>query len=138
MMENEGNHPTSADTLRRVDRLERDLSNLTDKVINLSDLVVSTNTNVDNLVDQVGNLFGRTQPKPPNYQLGIALVTLLVIIMTLAFTPLYKEDARQAQFDQYMMRHLENDAREMGQIEADLEWLKRLEKRSNDRIHGDY
>lgn len=128
---------TTTDTIRRVDRLERDLSNLTDKVINLSDIAVATNTNVDNLVDQVGSLFNKTQPKPPNYQLGIALITLVVVIMTLAFTPLYKEDKRQAEFDQYMMRHLEKDAYDMGKIEADLEWLKRLEERTNNRTHGD-
>lgn len=138
MVDDKEHQPSAADTLRRVDRLERDLSNLTDKVINLSDLVVSTNTNVDNLVDQVGNLFGRTQPKPPNYQLGIALITLIVVIMTLAFTPLYKEDTKQSEFDQYMMRHLEKDAREMGKLQADIEWLKRLEERANKRTHGEF
>ena len=131
----EQNQVNSADTLRRVDKLERDLSTLTDKVINLSDLAVQTNTNVENLINQVGNLFNKTQPKPTNWSVVIAALSLTALIGAMALTPLYKSDAEQKQFDQYMMKHLEKDAREMGELETNVKWVMKLEERLNNRIH---
>lgn len=112
------------ETNRRVDRLERDLSTLTDKVISLSDLTVQTNTNVENLITQVSNLFGRTQPKPTNWTVVIAGLSLAALIGTLTLTPLYKKNAEQKLFDVSIVQHLESNAREMGMVECNLEWLK--------------
>jgi len=126
----------TAETIRRVDRLERDLSTLTDKVISLSDLTVQTNTNVENLISQVSNLFGRTQPKPPDYRLWVAFVSLIIVIGAAVLTPLFKSDTEQKKFDITVMEHLVRDARETGKMSKDIEWLKEMEERLNQRLHG--
>lgn len=124
------------DTDRRVSRLESDLSNLTDKVINLSDLVVSTNTNVDNLVSQVTTLFNSTKPHPPNYSVWIAFTSLLFVIGAAVLTPLYSTDAEQKRFDITVMEHMKNQAWTEGVHETNIEWLKKMEDRSFQQSHG--
>jgi hypothetical protein len=137
MVENEhsGVHP---DTIRRIDRLERDLSTLTDKVINLSDLAVQTNTNVENLITQVSGLFNRTQPKQTNWSVVIAALSLTALIGTLTLKPLYDEDAQIQEFNKNTLMHRLEDAKEIGRIETDLKWLKHMEDRNFDQIHSTY
>jgi len=117
-------------TDRRVDKLEGDLTTLTDRVISLSDLAVQTNTNVETLINQMDGVFKRTQPKPTNWSVVIAGLSLMALVGTLTLSPVYKEIQEQKDFNIITMRHLESDAKQMGRTEANLEWLKRMEDRS--------
>lgn len=122
---------------RRIDRLERDLSTLTEKVISLGEIATQTNSNIEHLIEQVGVVSTRTYPKPTNWSVVIAGLSLLAVVATLAFKPLYDEAQEQKQFDIEVMHHLLKDAREAGHTEADLYWLEKLEERTNNRLHGE-
>ena len=128
---------TEEQNTKRIDRLETDLTNLTNKVISLSDLVVQTNTNVENLIHQVESLFSRTQPKQTNWAVIIAALSLTALVGTLTLKPLYDEDNQLKQFNDNTLKHRLEDAREVGEIRRDIYWLEKLESRMNRRIHGE-
>jgi hypothetical protein len=115
------NYPKENNT--RIDRIERDLSSLTQKVINLSDLVAATNANVENLVTQVGGLFGKVN-QPTNFNLLIAVMSLIIIIATLAFTPLYKADDQSRDFHETVNQYMIDQARKEGYLDAKLETIE--------------
>jgi hypothetical protein len=120
-----------------IERYERQQTEQSQQISSLTKDVSSLSADVRSLIKNQEALFNKTS-RPFQWSAFIAAIALVATSAALLITPMKDEDSRHREFDQVVMRSMLDDAREMGEMERDIEWLKKLEQRSNERLHQAY
>ena len=128
-------HSSNVALASRVSKTENQLREVASNLNKQGENIASITTAIETQTKQIGTLLHRSDRPFPVSQL-IAGIGLIVMLAGLALAPLYRSQDRNEQFDNYILHHLESDAREMGIYSNDLEWIKKLEDRLNRRIHS--
>ena len=118
-----------------LDRLERDQEIQNEQIGELTKNVSALTATVGTVVEQQRGLFGRAN-RPTPWGAIIGGVTLLGIMAGLLIAPIQKTMDRQYDRDVIAIEHELESAKLMAKNAADIEWLKRMEARVNDRIHA--
>ena len=103
----------------------------------LSKDVAHLTATLQSLVDNQKGLFSRAN-RPINWGAIIGGVTLLGICAGLLVAPMNATIKNLTEFHNRAIELELKDAREMGRLEVEVEWLKALEERQNDRLHSRY
>ena len=119
---------------RRIERSEKELAQLIGVVSKQGESIASMITTVETTGKQIGELFHRTD-RPVPWGVLVSGIGLMIVIMTLAFAPVVSNILELKTFDKFILKHIAEDSREMGEMSTNIEWLKKLEERLNGRIH---
>lgn len=118
-----------------LDRFERDQEIQNEQIGELTKNVSALAATVGTVVEQQRNLFGRAN-RPFQWGAFVSALVGVGVFAGLLIAPLQKEMEGQHRFDIQVMQHLEEDAYKMGKLETEVKWLKTMEDRLNQRIHG--
>lgn len=120
------------------ERIEQDIRSNRASIQALTEQVTRAVTSVETLSSQVSALFGRVN-RPIDWGSIIAAVTLLALAVGLVIAPMKSEDHQLREdlqvLQEIVRAHQLVDLQEMGKFGSDIEWLKRMEARIDDRIH---
>lgn len=117
-----------------ISRYERQQSEQSQQISALTKDVSSLSADVRSLIKNQEALFNKTS-RPFQWSAFIAAIALVATSAALLISPMKDEDTRHREFDQVVMQAMLVDAKEMGEMRSDLQWLKKLEQRSNERMH---
>jgi hypothetical protein len=120
--------------MKLFERQEQVINRLDSAISILTKDVSALTANVGTLTRNQESLFSKTS-RPFQWSAFIAALGLVAVGAGLLISPRDKELDRLHEFSLSVMMRIERDAHDMGRMEADLEWLKKLEERVNDRTH---
>jgi hypothetical protein len=119
------------------ERYEKHITRQSEQIDALTKDVSALSADVRSLMRNQEALFNKTS-RPFQWGAFVSALGLVAVGAGLLIAPIKDNQNRAEIFDRYVMTHLEKDAYDMGQQDADLEWLKKLEERQNDRLHSRY
>lgn len=112
----------------RLSKLENEVGHLVLVQHQQGENIASLMTAIDNQSNQIQSLLHKTgKPFPVNNIL--AVISLMVVLTGLALAPLYRGMDLQHKLNDRLIDHLIEDAYQIGNKNADLEWLKKIDQR---------
>lgn len=124
-------------TSKWADRYEKHLSRQSEQIDALTKDVSALSADVRSLMRNQESLFNKTS-RPFQWGAFVSALGLVAVGAGLLIAPINKTLAEIENFEHAAIKHWQDDAYQMGKHEADLEWLKKLEERQNDRLHSRY
>jgi len=118
----------------RLSKVESEISQLVLVQHQQGENIASMMTAIDNQTKQIGSLLQKSG-RPFPVRNVLAVISLMIVLTGLALAPLYRFSDRQESFNMRVVEHLIKDANDMGTAKTDLDWLKKLEERANERLH---
>lgn len=141
MSESDGNYDFRAfanrveAVIERFDsRFETVIERFDARFANIEKIQAEQGAIVSNLAKGQEGVYSRINRPFPWIVLGL-IISVFSIGLGLVLTPLHSEQERQHSFDLTVMKELQLQAERNGRIQAELEWLKKLETRQNERVY---
>lgn len=120
-----------------IERYEKHLGRQSEQIDALTRDVSALTADVRSLMKNQESLFNRSN-RPFQWGALVAALSLAAVAAGLLITPMKEEDSKQLEFDKTVMRYMMEDQYKQGQHDNDLQWLKKLEERQNNRMHSRY
>lgn len=119
------------------ERYEKHITRQSEQIDALTKDVSALSADVRSLMRNQEALFNKTS-RPFQWGAFVSALGLVAVGAGLLIAPINRTLTEHDEFQDKIIKHWQDDAYEMGRHEANLEWLKKLEERQNNRLHSRY